>query len=309
MTHTQMVRQELCRAKCGCPQCENALVSAMLLFGGEGDPLYRSDFVPELELLAECIVSQTGVMTHIEEEEGGKRKRKYYRLTLEPTEDVSYFYETFQLALHHQLDPSLVQKSCCAVSFLRGMFLACGVLVNPQKEYHLEFKCRLEDPVAEAEVLLRRLHQPFRRTRRSGFEVLYLKDSDSIADFLTLLGAVQNSMDLVQTKIYKELRNNANRVTNCETANIDKTVQAAARQIQDIELVLEKKGKAALSEDLLQVAEVRIKHPEESLSELCRILGSGISRSGLNHRLKKFAQMAETIRAEQKHEPPENRVS
>lgn len=116
-------------------------------------------------------------------------------------------------------------------------------------------------------------------------------------------------MDLVQTKIYKELRNNANRVTNCETANIDKTVQAAARQIQDIELVLEKKGKAALSEDLLQVAEVRIKHPEESLSELCRILGSGISRSGLNHRLKKFTQMAEAIRAEQKQESPENRVS
>ena len=144
-----------------------------------------------------------------------------------------------------------------------------------------------------------RLRQPFRRTRRKEWEILYLKDSDCIADFLTLLGAVQNSMDLVQTKIYKELRNNANRVTNCETANIDKTVQAASRQIQDIQLVLDKKGEGALSEDLLAVARARIAYPEESLSELCRILGSGISRSGLNHRLKRLSALAEAIRAEQ----------
>ena len=299
MTHSQQVRQELCRAKRSCPQCENALVSAMLLFGGEGDPLYRSDFLPELELLADCIVGQTGVMTRIVEEETQKRKRHFYRLELEPTEDVSLFYETYRAALEHRVDPALLQKRCCAAAFLRGMFLACGVLVNPLKEYHLEFKCRPEDPVDAAQALLLRLRQPFRRTRRKEWEILYLKDSDCIADFLTLLGAVQNSMDLVQTKIYKELRNNANRVTNCETANIDKTVQAASRQIQDIQLVLDKKGEGALSEDLLAVARARIAYPEESLSELCRILGSGISRSGLNHRLKRLSALAEAIRAEQ----------
>lgn len=300
MTHSQRVRQELCRVRLACPQCENALVSAMLLFGGEGTPLYRSDFMPEVELLAEGIVGQTGVMTRLLET--GTRRRRQYELVLEQTEDVAFFYDYFHAALHHQLDPSLLEKSCCAVSFLRGMFFACGVLVNPEKEYHLEFKCRPTDPVGEAEALLRRLHQPFGRTMRKGYEILYLKDSEYIADFLTLIGAVQNSMDLVQTKIYKELRNNANRLTNCETANIDKTVQAAQKQIADIQLILEKKGKVALSEDLYAVCQARLSAPEDSLAELCQALG-GISRSGLSHRFKRLAAMANEIRAEQAKKP------
>ncbi len=188
-----------------------------------------------------------------------------------------------------------LENECCVASFLRGAFLACGTVTDPRRDYHLELYVPhmklagdLHALLAEAPGLL--LDPGI--TKRKGAYIIYLKDSERIADMLAYIGAPGAAMELMQAKMVKEVRNYVNRTTNFETANISKTAAAAARQLQAIQLLDEKIGLAALPEDLREIAALRRDSPELSLRELGEALSEPLSRSGVNHRLKRLVELA-----------------
>lgn len=178
--------------------------------------------------------------------------------------------------------------------FLAGAFLACGTISDPSKGYHMEFLPPDDEASDLLFEILSTVGYPPKSTVRRGQTVLYYKESEPIEDILAMIGAVKSSLSLMELKIYKDLRNRANRATNCETANIDKLVRTASKQLADIEYLEEKGLIDTLSPELKELAKLRVKNPDASLSELAAL--SGVSRSGVNHRLKRIEQYAEAAR-------------
>ncbi len=183
-----------------------------------------------------------------------------------------------------------------AGAFLRGVFVCCGSVTDPNKEYHLE----LVLPVPERSELLRRFIEEhgmaIKLTRRGKTPILYAKESELIEDFLTYIGAGNHALTIMQVKIEKDFRNRVNRSVNCDSANLDKTVAASEKARRDIEFILENLGVEALKPELRETARLRLENPESSLSELCELFTPPISRSGLNHRLKKLSRIAEELK-------------
>lgn len=180
--------------------------------------------------------------------------------------------------------------------FLRGVFLACGVAADPNKEYHLEMTVGDEKKNDRIFTLVNETGMCVKKSVRKGQHFVYTKESDGISDILTFIGAMINSMEIMNVKIYKDVRNNVNRAVNCEAANIGKTVAAGQRQIDDIELIAAEKGLNFLPEDLRQVAEIRRENIDLSLREIGELTNPKISRSGVNHRLCRIGELAEKLR-------------
>lgn len=180
--------------------------------------------------------------------------------------------------------------------FLRGAFLACGVVSDPNKEYHLEFSVGSSEKSETLRRLITESGMNIKSSTRKGKSLLYTKDSESISDILTFMGAMISSMEIMNAKIYKDLRNNVNRKVNCESANIEKTVSASRKQLEDIEYIEKKVGLGILAEELRPLAEIRRENIDLSLSEIGKMLG--ISRSGVYHRIKRISEMADRLRNE-----------
>lgn len=182
----------------------------------------------------------------------------------------------------------------CATAFLRGVFLACGAVTNPQVDYHLEFNVPYLNLSRDLITLLGELGLQAKSTRRKGNHIVYFKESEQIEDCLTGMGAMNASLELMNVKIVKSIRNNVNRAANCETANLDKTLAASLPQIEAVRRIEEHMGLDALPEDLRELARLRAEYPELSLRELGEALEPPISRSGVNHRLQRILAIAET---------------
>lgn len=181
-------------------------------------------------------------------------------------------------------------------AFLAGVFFICGSVSNPYKEYHLEFTMPEERLFDDLHAVLLELAIDGRKTERKGTTVLYIKDSENIEDILTFLGARQSTIDIMNIKIYKDVRNKANRIANCDSANIDKVIAAAAKQIDDIKFIISNDQFDKLSEELRETAEIRLENPEMTLQEIGELLKKPIGRSGVMRRFKKISQIADGIR-------------
>lgn len=195
-----------------------------------------------------------------------------------------------------QPEPEALAREEYAQAFLSGAFLSCGTISEPSKGYHLEFLPPNEGACDRLFELLSLMKYPPKSSVRRGDTVLYYKESEQIEDILTMMGAVKCSIELMELKIYKDLRNRANRATNCETANIDKLVRAAGQQLADIALLRERGLLGGLPEDLAALSALREEHPDASLSELSSL--SGLSRSGVNRRLIRLGELARRAREE-----------
>lgn len=189
-------------------------------------------------------------------------------------------------------------------AFIAGAFLACGSMVDPGKSYHLEFVVP-DQPLCEAliQVLFAVRIFPKSFTRRGSF-VAYLKDSGEIEDLLGFMGAGNLGLEVMNVKIYKSIRNQVNRAQNCEFANLEKTISAASVQVKQIEYILKNKGTAFLPEDLREIAKLRVENPEMSLRELGEALGEPLTRSGVNHRLKRLSKIYEELTGAKKQDNP-----
>lgn len=177
---------------------------------------------------------------------------------------------------------------------LRGAFLAGGIVTDPMKSYHLEIATPDASLARELACGLGRVLSPPKIGRRRSYYRVYYKESEQIEDFLTYIGS-RAALEIMNVKILKDVRNKVNRVTNCETANIDKTCAAAQQQVADIRQIFEKRGEEYLPEDLRELAYFRLENPDLSLRELGEELG--LSRSGVNHRLQRISRIASELRS------------
>lgn len=198
--------------------------------------------------------------------------------------------------LTEPVSPLLVKNSCCQRAFLRGAFLSIGSMSDPAKGYHLEFDCCDEAKAKQLQELIKGFDIESKIILRKKYYVVYLKEGSGIVDLLNVCEAPVSLMNLENLRILKEMRNSVNRRVNCETANIAKTVNAAARQVEDIEYLMASYGFQNLPGNLREMAQVRLENPDMPLKELGECFDPPIGKSGVNHRLRKLSELAEKIR-------------
>ncbi len=194
---------------------------------------------------------------------------------------------------------TLLEYSCCRRAFLRGAFLSSGTMSDPGRSYHFEFICSIPEDAEHLAHLIESFGIEPKQTTRKQKSLVYLKDSEAIVDILNVMGASQALMRLENVRILKDIKNSANRQSNCDSANINKTVNAAKRQLADIRLIQSEIGLDKLTPTLREMAEARLEHPEESLQDLGGYLDPPVGKSGVNHRLIRIGEIADEIRRQQ----------
>lgn len=197
------------------------------------------------------------------------------------------------------VNPIVVQQTCCKRAFIRGAFLAAGSMSDPKKAYHFEIVCAAEPMAEQIRELMSSFSMDAKIVQRKKSYVVYLKEGSQIVDILNIMEAHVSLMELENVRILKEMRNTVNRKVNCETANLNKTVSAAVKQLEDITYLRDTIGLEKLSEGLEEVALARLSHPDASLKELGALLSPPVGKSGVNHRLRKLGDLAEKVRKEQ----------
>ena len=190
----------------------------------------------------------------------------------------------------------VIQKDCCKKAFIRGMFLATGSVNDPNKAYHFEIVVHNREMAETVKEVINSFSLDAKVVKRKKYYIVYLKEGSMIVDILTIMEAHISLMDMENIRILKDMRNDINRRVNCETANIKKTVNAARRQIEDIEYIEKTKGLKYLNDSLRQLAELRLEEPDANLSELGEMLNPPVSKSGVNHRLRKISNIAKVLR-------------
>jgi len=194
------------------------------------------------------------------------------------------------------IDTILIERMCCKRAYLRGVFLAAGSLTNPEKGYHFEIVCEVEKQANIIMGILIDFGLKAKLIERKKYYVVYIKDSSMIVDALNVMGAHVSLMDMENVRILKDVRNAVNRRVNCETANLNKTVSAAVKQIEDIKYIEAEKGIKYLPENLWEIARLRLEEPELSLKDLGQMLNPPLGKSGVNHRLRKISEIANELR-------------
>lgn len=191
--------------------------------------------------------------------------------------------------------PLAFQEKCCQRAYLRGAFLGGGSVNDPEGNYHLEIITK--DPIHSQLLcdLMENFDLKARVSKRKRYYVVYLKESDQIVDFLNIVGAHRALLDFENTRVVKDMRNQVNRLVNCETANLTKTVEAGVRQVEMIRLLDREMGLEKLSLPLREMARLRLEFPDVSLKELGQMLDPPVGKSGVNHRLRKLEALAEEL--------------
>lgn len=192
-------------------------------------------------------------------------------------------------------DGLLVQRTCCKRAFIRGAFMAAGSISDPNKSYHFEIVCHTYEQAKQLQQLIDSFDADAKIVERKERFVLYLKEGSQIVDMLNVMEAYVALMQLENVRILKEMRNSVNRKVNCETANINKTVNAAVKQMEDIKKIRETIGFEDLPVQLAEIAQARLDHPDATLKELGTFLDPPVGKSGVNHRLHKLAEIAENL--------------
>jgi conserved hypothetical protein len=192
-------------------------------------------------------------------------------------------------------DTGLLRKACCRRAYIRGAFLGGGSVSRPEGEYHLELVTGNLDFAKTLVRLLKAFGLPARLTDRKQDYVVYLKDGDAITSLLRIMGAHNALFAFENVRVVKDMRNQVNRLVNCETANLQKTVNAAVRQLESIKLIAARLGLGKLPANLQAAAELRLAHPEATLQELVDLADGQVGKSGMNHRLRKLEQIARDL--------------
>lgn len=223
------------------------------------------------------------------------KKNNRYQVHVIPAPNVSVALHELQLlSVESDLKNPLLNSHNCKRTFLRGAFLGGGSISRPASDYHLEMVTGNEDFAHTIIKVMQTFSLKAKLTDRKNEYIVYLKDAESIINFLSVIGAHNAMMELENVRIVKEMRNNVNRAVNCETANLNKVVKAAVRQISCIHFIEEHGGLGQLPINLQEVAQLRLNYPDVSLNDLVEYAG-GLGKSGINHRLKKLQEYAESI--------------
>ncbi|MPQ42690.1 DNA-binding protein WhiA [Clostridium tarantellae] len=202
------------------------------------------------------------------------------------------------MSLDYGIDKELIDTDEKRRVYIRGAFIGGGSISNPEKTYHLEFVTHSQEYAEELSKIINSFGLNSKVIQRKNSFIIYIKEGEQIVDLLNIIGAHSALLELENIRIMKEMRNNVNRLVNCETANLSKTVNAAVRQVESIKLIEREIGLARLPKNLREVAELRLNYPDESLKELGEMLEPPVGKSGINHRLRKIEKIAEELREE-----------
>ncbi|WHH60472.1 DNA-binding protein WhiA [Petroclostridium sp. X23] len=208
--------------------------------------------------------------------------------------------DVFKNLLAFRISEGLVQQDCCKKAFIRGAFLGGGSITDPEKTYHLEFVTNHYLLSKDVCKLLEYFSLNAKTILRKSNYVIYFKGSENIVDVLNIVGAHKSLMELENIRIIKEMRNNVNRMVNCETANMEKTINASLKQIESIELIKNTMGLDRLPQNMQEIAQLRLEYKEASLKELGEMLHPSIGKSGVNHRLRKLQRIADHLQSSKK---------
>lgn len=198
--------------------------------------------------------------------------------------------------VYNRIPSRLIKNRCCKRAYIRGAFLGGGSISNPEKSYHLEFVTNNEEHSKELLKIINSFGLKARVVTRKGNYVIYLKEGEQIVDILNIIGAHQALLKFEDIRVFKDVRNNVNRIVNCETANLNKTINASIRQVENIEYIDAKIGIDKLPENLQEIARLRLEHRDASLKELGSMLKPPVGKSGVNYRLKKIEEIAEELK-------------
>ena len=236
-----------------------------------------------------------------------KKSRTYTVLVSDHEEALRILQATKLIDEHGEVGENLslvknivVQNACCRRAFIRGAFLASGSISDPEKFYHFEIVCATMAKAEQLKNIILTFSIDAKIVARKKYFVVYIKEGSQIVDILNVMEAHVALMNLENIRIMKEMRNSVNRQVNCETANINKTVSAAVRQLEDIEYIRDTAGLSSLPDNLYEIAQIRLDRPEATLKELGEALSPPVGKSGVNHRLRKLCAIAERLREQDK---------
>lgn len=300
MSFSTHVKNEILSCEITDECCLHAFAYGMLLFS-RAFSFFDVSLLTEQEAIAEkyeqILKSVCKVSPEVNKSDAGKIKVEV--VTAADREKVMDTFGYDKNSKVSRLNWSNFAGECCKQAFLKGAFLTCGTVNDPNKGYHLEFVVPYLNLSKDLKLFITDYDElditPKSVVRNSNY-VVYFKDSEAIEDLLTVMGAYNSSLELMGVKMYKDMRNNVNRKLNFENANLDKTIDASSRQINAIEHIKNTVGLSYLSGDLEELARIRLENPDMSLRELGDALTAPISRSGVNHRLKKICTIAEEIK-------------
>ncbi len=289
MSFTTDIKTELCRVAPTAPCCILAECLGMLLFSYQANR-------ESIRLQSESTDVRKRAISMFRQAFGVMPESDETGILIRDPDDLAriysaYGYDNFQGSL--QLNRVTVEDECCKNAFLRGAFLTGGSISTPDKGYHLELVTSHYYVARQTEALLMDMDRAPSSLMRRGYHVLYYKDSEKIGDFLSTMGATNASMELMLMKVEREMRNNINRRSNCEVANISKTVNAAVKQKMAIQKLKDQGRYDDLPAALKETAELRLQYPDLSLGELCKMFDPPISKPGLNNRIRKLIQLSE----------------
>ncbi len=292
MSFSGDVKQEVCRVPLSRECCAQAEAYGVLLYCNTFQA-GQVRIVTESEAFAQRlpILFKKAFQLAFDRLPEGAGKRIF---AVEDPDKLAVIRQTFgadprALALH--LNFAAVEEACCRASFLRGAFLAGGSVTDPRKGYHLELATSHQSVSREVLALMRELGQEPKAAQRKGNAVIYFKQSDKIEDFLTCIGAPLAAMEVMNAKLERDLRGSVNRRVNCDAANLDKAVEAAMAQVEAIRRLEAAGALVTLPDKLREAAALRLAHPEDTLSQLAERCDPPITKSALNHRLRKLVEL------------------
>lgn len=293
MSFSSDVKKELCAIECENDCCQRAEAYGILYFGrafGKEDISIMTDY----DFVAQKYKNAIQYLVPCEPEEITSKSGKITVSVSDRNVRIDILNELGYSGKEQMMRilTTNIENDCCFGAFIRGVFLACGIITDPKKEYHLEFDVAFKSKSRDLVELFQDFPAVPKQSDRNGVNLIYFKDSYHIENILAVMGAHQSFLALINEKIFKDVRNKVNRKVNCDNANIKKTCTAAAVQIQAIEKLIASGKFEELPPELKELAKLRLDNPEMPLSELGANLSNPISRSGVNHRLKKLMYLA-----------------
>lgn len=314
-SYSSEVKNELARVIDGQNCCHIAELASLMRMGGTmligGNSNLGVNFTTENAAVARktltLIKKGFNLKTEVLVTRGRRlKKNNSYLIKVLPSPVVTELLTTLGIMrgdiINAGRDIGILRKSCCRRAYLRGAFLGGGSVNKPEGDYHLEMVTGNLDFGKTLVKVMKYFRLPVRLTERKNGYIVYLKDGDAIISLLRLIGAHNALLSFENVRVVKDMRNQVNRLVNCETANLQKTVNAAVRQVECIRFISRKLGFDKLSAQLREAAEIRLEYPEATLKELVEALDGRVGKSGMNHRLRKLEQIAEELAEQKKSE-------
>lgn len=290
MSFSAEIKDRLTEQRGECECCPRAMLAGFMRFSasfGSGEAIIST----ENKRIADCVAALSeeyfGVRVGYEY---NKQSKLYKSILTDSERDL-----LCEKLLSGESAEPLMPLECCRRAFLGGAFLGGGSVNDPKKSYHLEFDTKVEEYAAELLSILQDEGINAKMTLRKGRYVVYVKDYESIASVLGLIGAGYAALELYNVSVEKEIRNDVNRQVNCDNANMKKQGKAASEHLHAISVIERKIGLEALSEALAEMARIRREYPDDSIQELGQRLNPPIGKSGVNHRLKRLIEIAENL--------------